>query len=136
FFAKWIAARQLFSVTEEVLRSSAKEVEAFFSTILERGITSSQAESLQVMMEGWVTGLILLHEGSKSAPEGIGLKPLFQIDSRDRIFDYLYQEVYRRLDPALQATMMRLALVESFSVESARRFISGSDIAVQIRLLL
>jgi tetratricopeptide (TPR) repeat protein len=88
------------------------------------------------MLEGWVTGLILVHESGKGTVEGIGGKPFLRVGSGDRIFDYLYHEVFRRLDPSLQMTMMRLALVDSFSIKSASRLISGADLSAQIRFLL
>jgi len=144
FMAKWIAARQLFHFPEEALRFSVGEVRALFKDVLDVPMTRRQAEALHKRTEGWVTGLILLQEqvrriSGSAGPDPIGPRtPARTPDGHpvDCIDDYVYHEIYRRLDPPIRDLMVRTSLFDAFSLASACGVAKHPDVKGQLRCVV
>ncbi|MEW6681823.1 MAG: BTAD domain-containing putative transcriptional regulator [Nitrospirota bacterium] len=135
FLAGWIAKRQLFLVDQALLRFSVGETHGLFEQVLGVPTTREQAEAIHDVTEGWVTGMILLREGGRAT--GSFLEgPIQPSAAGDHLADYLYHEVYRRLEPAVQDFMVRTSFFEDFSLKSPGTLGTSGNAESMIRILL
>lgn len=110
-----LSQQTLLRVSASELQLDEHAVQTLFSHY-GHSISTSSARRLHQRAEGWITGLklIALNHGH-SALEGSDV-PLQGVDIRN----YLFHEVYARLDPPLQHFLVCTSIVERFNPELAR----------------
>lgn len=119
-WARLLAAQQIFFIGEVALRLTRQESRNIvrLHTRSKRPPASAPAEAVHTELQGWVAGLVLLLEQAE-AKRASGMTILQK--PPQVIFDYLAQEVMRRLPPARQTFLMQTAFLPDMTPAIAER---------------
>lgn len=127
--ARVLAAQQISVIGEEALRLTKLESQNIIRLhVRSKGAhVSVQTEGLYEQFQGWVAGLILLLEqtGTHAAADRTILHQPPQV-----IFDYLAQEVMKRLTPERQTFLMQTAFLPEMTAAMATQ-LTGLESAAE-----
>jgi len=105
--ARWRARGQVASFDAADLRFSQPEAGRFLNTTMGLRCAPARVAALTEQTEGWAAGLQLLALAAQSRPAAASLNPPPAV-----VFDYLAQEVFAELPPAVQSFMLHTAVLE------------------------
>jgi PAS domain S-box-containing protein len=115
-FARLSANRALGTLDGDALKFTLAETQAM--VFAQAGLSGQDAQALHDICNGWAAGLSLLTERSRG---GAAVAKLSDTDSLQQVFDYFVGEIWNRLPPRDQRTLMRLSCLPLFT----------SDLAIQ-----
>lgn len=123
--ASLLAKRQVAELTTQDLALSQEETGQLAELLLRRPLTAGESDSLWKNCEGWIAGVILmthtLHARETQGPvfpsAGSSAGP---VPGRELLFDYLAEEVFKKLSPSTQSLLCRTSILESVPVTLAR----------------
>lgn len=110
-FARLQAAQLLEHMRQEELRLTPNETSGIVSLRKwekKSKPTTEAIEQLHAKLDGWVAGVVLVLEQSKSEDQ---LTKLLQSDTPQVLFEYLATQVFNRLEPDVQDFLYRTALL-------------------------
>ncbi len=125
-FARLSANRALGTLDGDALKFTLAETQAM--VFAQAGLTEEDAQALQDICDGWAAGLSLLTERSRG---GAAAAKLSDAGSLQQVFDYFAGEIWNRIPPRDQRTLMRLGCVRHFTSDLAIQA-SGDENAGQL----
>lgn len=127
-FAKVQANRQVGVIGADDLRLDLEEARSVMASM--EIPMDTDIESLHAMCDGWVAGLILMLSQARGGHRGTpSLRP--DPRSREAIFHYFADELFRSAEPALRALLLRTSLLQSITPERARE-LTGNSLAGEL----
>lgn len=110
-------------IDAEALRLTQGEAQAFAARKGSPGSGQDEINRLNEIAGGWTAGLMLLLErGNLSLPESMPGTATLQV-----LFDYFSQEIFRNLDPPVQALLLKCALLPEMPVEAVEQVAGTVD---------
>jgi len=88
-----------------------------------RNISKSQILRLNVNIQGWITGLILLLEQGVDL-ETVNLDP--KENNHEYLFDYFAFEIFQKIDPETQQFLMKTALLPKMTLSICKQLTGNS----------
>lgn len=108
--ARLRAAGALLEIRATDLRFTSDEVRAFIESTLAQPLSEDLVHVLEDQTEGWPAGLRLALLSLTTA----GNQQPHALESRRYVTDYLTNEIFDRLPPAIQDLLLRAALLDQF----------------------
>lgn len=118
-YARLLANEELSRIEWEDVRLTEEESRRIVRTKAERELSDETLALLHKKTGGWVAGLMLLIESSKSNLLDPDLLNRF---TPDEIFGYFASEIFRKSDPEEQQFLLATALLPSMTVQMAEAF--------------
>lgn len=107
-----------------------KEVAELFSDVFHLPVTVETVQALHNTTEGWITGLMLL--ANTSLAENISTRVVqpefYQSDDKASVLDYFMAEIISQVSPAMQQTLVKLALLPQISIPLAKHLDESGSI--------
>jgi LuxR family maltose regulon positive regulatory protein len=115
-FARLLANREMAVIGWEELRLAPGESAKILRSRALKALPRARQIQLHQVAEGWAAGLILLLEWARRS-EG---EPLTLRQGRpEQLFDYFGNEIFRKIDPATQAVLLKTALLPQMTARAA-----------------
>jgi LuxR family maltose regulon positive regulatory protein len=111
-FAKLRMNRQIFILENDNLAFTQKETRDFFRQTAKE--LSIDYEKIYKITHGWAGGLTLVSESMRQLKDMARLPARLSAD----LFSFFSQEIYDRLDPAVQKFLMTVSILETMDTES------------------
>lgn len=124
--SKWVARGEVAEVTTLQLHFSEEEANRFYRNVAKLPLSRRQIGKLMETTEGWVAGLQLV---------SIALRQHSSIEScigtfsgfHPKLSEYLFQEVFRELDPALRQFLLQTSVLQRMDAVLCDAFTGRSD---------
>ncbi len=126
--ARWLALGFLHELRGSDLRFTQEETEAFLARELGSVVAQEVAGALEERTEGWIAVLRLAALSLRNAPDQKMFLERMGHDPEHTISRYLMEEVFSQLEPAVQALLERMSMLEQFCIGLCRA-IMGSDVS-------
>lgn len=110
------------------LTFDANEAESMFSLKGEL-LSKETRRRINVLTNGWAAGMVLLMEDAKTGEGGAIHVP--GTGSRENIFDYFANEIFRKAEPSMRDILVKTAYLSAMTERAAER-LSGSRDAGRI----
>lgn len=116
----------------EVLRLRPEETRGIAYHVTAREVSEKVIADLQAKTDGWVAGLILLLRRGEF--EGVEPKILSRHTPQE-IFDYFGGEIFKKLQPSVQAKLLQFAFLPKISAAAAKKITGNEDAEDLLRRL-
>lgn len=123
-----VANRDIRSLGWEEIRFSPEETKTFLDIHVKNELPEKMLREIYEKTDGWVAGLVLLHEEIKTS--GLAPGSLGSI-SHERIFDYFAGEVLSKMDGATRDFLLKASFLPRIPADAAGQ-ITGFDAAEKI----
>jgi ATP/maltotriose-dependent transcriptional regulator MalT/DNA-binding SARP family transcriptional activator len=131
--------RQALVINNRELAFNLNETAAFFKQALALDLTTSQARRICAMTGGWAGGLVLLSAALERRPPEARLGYLDQAAPRRLSGDalrYFSEDVFAAQPQAIQAFLLRSAVLDEMTADMAARFCGVAEARPQLDDLL
>lgn len=118
------AQRAIGELGGEELRFTTAETAELFNLVFGMPISAAESAHLNRVTEGWAAGLVLVHEYLSSSQAQLSTvlsSARWQGLFRERIFEYLAQEVFSQLPAPLQDFLLRTSVTDHLPLPLAAK---------------
>jgi LuxR family maltose regulon positive regulatory protein len=109
--SRWRVRGCLAEIRAQDLRFTTEEAAEFLTRTVGRTLTAEAVSALERRTEGWAAGLQLAALSLKTEPDTEAFVAAFG-GSHRYVLDYLMEEVFQRQPPAVQAFLLRTAILD------------------------